>query len=206
MWLLSLFLFANLCFAGVEKHVEDEVYKRFGDLVKVNKVKIIGKVEKVDKIELDMEYGKSRMIAYIYSGDERYQALIDALWKVKVFVAKEDIDKGTPISKELFRVEERFMKSVPSDLRLSSEEFENFVASTRIVKGTMLRRSLLKEIPAVKAGDVVNAVFKSGAIEVVFQTIAIDTGSIGKVIRLKRDDGKVLRGKVISRGKVEVVP
>ena len=38
-------------------------------------------------------------------------------------------------------------------------------------------------------GDVVNAVFKSGAIEVVFQTIAIDTGSIGKVIRLKRDDG-----------------
>ena len=51
-----------------------------------------------------------------------------------------------------------------------------------------------------------NAVFKSGAIEVVFQTIAIDTGSIGKVIRLKRDDGKVLRGKVISRGKVEVVP
>jgi len=26
------------------------------------------------------------------------------------------------------------------------------------------------------------------------------------VIRLKRDDGKVLRGKVISRGKVEVVP
>jgi len=134
------------------------------------------------------------------------KSLGPALWKVKVFVAKEDIDKGTPISKELFRVEERFMKSVPSDLRLSSEEFENFVASTRIVKGTMLRRSLLKEIPAVKAGDVVNAVFKSGAIEVVFQTIAIDTGSIGKVIRLKRDDGKVLRGKVISRGKVEVVP
>ena len=33
MWLLSLFLIANLCFAGVEKLVEDEVYKRFGDLV-----------------------------------------------------------------------------------------------------------------------------------------------------------------------------
>lgn len=205
MWLLSLFLFVNLCFAGVEKFVEDEVYKRFGDLVKVNKVKIIGKVEKVDKIELDMEYGKSRMIAYIYSGDERHQALIDALWKVKVFVAKEDIDKGTPISTELFRVEERFMKSIPSDLRLNPEEFENFVASTRIVKGTMLRRSLLRELPAVRAGEVVEAIFKSGTIEISFQAIAVDTGTVGKVIRIKRDEN-MLRGKVISRGKVEVVP
>ncbi len=205
MWLLSLFLLASLCFGKVEKLVEEEVYKRFGDLVKVNKVKIIGKVEKVDKIELDMEYGKSRMVAYIYSGDEKYQAIIDALWKVRVFVAKEDIEKGTPINPDLFRVEERFMRSVPSDLRLSQEELENFVASTRIVKGTMLRRSLLRELPAVRAGDVVEAIFKSGAIEISFQAIAVDTGTVGKVIRIKRDE-KILRGKVISRGKVEVVP
>ncbi|MFN4319012.1 MAG: flagellar basal body P-ring formation chaperone FlgA [Aquificaceae bacterium] len=206
MWLLSLFLLINLCFAEVEKLVEEEIYKRFGDLIKVNRVRIVGKVEKVDKIELDMEYGKSRTIAYIHSGDERYQAFIDVLWKVKVFVAKEDIEKGAFIKEELFRVEERFMKSVPSDLRLNPEEFENFIASTRIVKGTMLRRSLLKEIPAVKAGEPVEAVFKSGAIEVAFQAIAVDTGSIGKVIRIKRDDGRVLRGKVVSRGRVEVVP
>lgn len=205
MWLLSLFLFICLCFAEVEKLVEEEVYKRFGDLVTVNKVKIIGKVEKVDKVELDMEYGKSRMVAYIYSGKERYQALIDALWKVKVFVAKEDIEKGTPIRPEFFRVEERLMKSLPSDIRLNPEEFESFVASTRIVKGTMLRRSLLKELPAVRVGDVVDVVFKSGIIEVAFQAIAIDTGPVGKVIRIKRD-GKILRGRVVSRGKVEVVP
>ncbi len=205
MWLLSLFLFASLCFGKVEKLVEEEVYKRFGDLVKVNKVKITGKIEKVDKIELDMEYSKSRMVAYIYSGDERHQALIDALWKVKVFVAKEDIEKGTPINPELFRVEERFMKSIPSDLRLNPEEFENFVASTRIVKGTMLRRSLLRELPAVRAGEVVEAIFKSGTIEISFQAIAVDTGTVGKVIRIKRDEN-MLRGKVISRGKVEVVP
>lgn len=205
MWLLSLFLFINLCFAGAEKLVEEEVYKRFGNLVKVNKVKVVGKVEKVDRVELDMEYGKSRMVAYLYYRNERYQAYVDALWRVKVFIAKEDIERGTPIRPELFRVEERLMKSVPSDLRLSPEEFDNFIASTRIVKGTMLRRSLLKEVPAVRAGEVVDAVFKSGAIEVVFQAIAVDTGPVGKVIRVKRDE-KVLRGRVVSRGKVEMVP
>lgn len=69
----------------------------------------------------------------------------------------------------------------------------------------MLRRSLLKEVPAVKSGDVVEVVYKSGSLEVSFQAVAVDSGTIGRVIRIRRED-RMLRGKVVARGRVEVIP
>lgn len=206
MWLLSLlFLFCS-AFASPEELIVSEVYKRFGDRVKVQKVKIFAPKDlEFDRIELDMEYGRSRALAYLYSDKERYQAVLDALWKTEVFIALEDIPKESSIKPEQFKVEERFMKTIPSDLRLSPEDFEKYITSTRITKGSMLRRSLLKEVPAVKAGDVVEVVYKSGSLEVSFQAVAVDSGTIGRVIRIRRED-RMLRGKVVARGRVEVIP
>ncbi len=205
MYILSFILLISLAFADVEEAIKREIYERFGDRVKVNKVKLFTPVESFEKIEVDMEYGKSKAVAYVYFKGERHQAIVDALWRVEVFIALEDIEKGTFIDPALFRREERFMKSVPSDLRISLEELSNYVASTRIPKGTILRRSLLREMPAVKSGDVVDAVYRSGNIEITFQAIAVDGGPVGKLIRIKKD-GKIIRGKVISRAKVEIVP
>ncbi|WPM31401.1 flagellar basal body P-ring formation chaperone FlgA [Hydrogenobacter sp. T-2] len=206
MWLLSLLLLFSFAFSSPEELIESEVYRRFGDSVKVQSVRLFApKNLEVERIELDMEYGRSRAVAYLYSGKERYQAVINALWKVKVFIALEDIPQGSPIHPEQFRTEERFMKTIPSDLRLSPEDFEKYMASTRITKGTMLRRSLLKEVLAVKGGDLVEVVYRSGFLEVSFYAVAVDSGTVGKIIRIRRED-KMLRGRVVSRGKVEALP
>lgn len=206
MWLLSLLLLFSFAFSSPEELIESEVYKRFGNSVKVQSVRLFApKNLEVERVELDMEYGRSRAVAYLYSGRERYQAIVNALWKAKVFIALEDIPKGSPIRPEQFKVEERFMKTIPSDLRLSSEDFENYMASTRITKGTMLRRSLLKEVPVVKSGDLVEVVYRSGSIELSFQAVAVDSGTAGKIIRIRRED-KILRGRVLAKGKVEVLP
>ena len=206
MWLLSLLLLFSFAFSSPEELIESEIYRRFGDSVKVQGIRLFApKNLEIERIELDMEYGKSRAVAYLYSGKERYQAIVNALWKAKVFIALEDIPKGNPIRPEQFRVEERYMKTIPSDLRLSPEDFEKYIASTRIARGTMLRRSLLKEVPAVKSGDLVEAVYKSGSIELSFQAVAVDSGTVGKIIRIRRED-KILRGRVRAKGKVEVLP
>ncbi len=206
MWLLSLLLLFSFAFSSPEELIESEVYKRFGNSVKVQSVRLFApKNLEVERVELDMEYGRSRAVAYLYSGKERYQAVINALWKVKVFIALEDIPQGSPIHPEQLRTEERFMKTIPSDLRLSPEDFEKYIASTRITKGTMLRRSLLKEVPAVRSGDMVDAVYRIGTLEVNFQALAVDSGTAGKIIRIRRED-KILRARVLGRGKVEVLP
>ncbi len=206
MWLLSLLLLFCFALANPEDLVESEVYKRFGDRVKVQGVRLFApKNLEFERVELDMEYGRSRAVAYLYSGKERHQAIVNALWKAMVFIALEDIPQGSSIKPEQFNVEERFMKTIPSDLRLSPEDFEKYIASTRITKGTMLRRSLLKEVPAVKSGDLVDVVYRSGSLELSFHAVAVDSGTVGKIIRIRRED-KMLRGRVISKGKVEVLP
>ncbi len=206
MWLLSLLLLFSFAFSSPEELIESEVYRRFGNSVKVQSVRLFApKNLEVERVELDMEYGRSRAVAYLYSGRERYQAIVNALWKAKVFIALEDIPKGSPIRPEQFKVEERFMKTIPSDLRLSPEDFEKYIASTRITKGTMLRRSLLKEVPAVRSGDMVDVVYRIGTLEVNFQALAVDSGTVGRIIRIRRED-KILRARVLSRGKVEVLP
>ncbi len=204
MYLLSFLLLIGLAFGDVREIIEREIYQRYGDRVKVRSIKIISHPKVVDKIELDMEYGKARAIAYLYSGKEKYQAYVDPLWKVEVFIAIEDIEKGTPLSLELFKIEERYMKTIPSDMRIFPEEINNFTASTRIPKGTLLRRSLMKELPAIKPGDIVEAIYRSGNIELTFKVVAIDAGNIGKLIRVRKDE-KILRGKVVSREKVEIL-
>ena len=205
--LLLLNLYVGFAGQGLEKLIEGEVHKKFGDLAVLRGVKLLGREipNRVDRVEIDAEYGKSRAIAYIYEGDKRYQAVLDIYWTLKVFVAKEDIPKGAPLKPDMFYQEERLVKSVPSDLRISPEELENYTASTRIIKGTILRRSLMEEPPAVKAGDQVEAVFRSGSVEVRFSAVALDTGKVGSTVRIKRD-GKVLRGRVVARGLVEVKP
>ncbi len=211
MFLFRLLLFVSLSvsFAGqnLEKLIQEEFYKKFGDLALLKGVKLIGreKPSRIDRVEIDGEYGKSRVVAYLYEGTNRYQAVLDVYWRLKVFIAKEDIPKGASLKPEMFYQEERFVKSLPSDLKINSDEIESYTASTRIIKGTMLRRSLMEEVPAVKGGDQVEVIFRSGSIEVRFSAVALDTGKVGKTIRIKRE-GKVLRGRVVSKGLVEVKP
>ncbi len=98
MWPLSLLLLFSFVFSSPEELIESEIYRRFGDSVKVQGIGLFApKNLEIERVELDIEYGKSRAVAYLYSGKERYQAILNALWKAKVFIALEDIPKGSPI-------------------------------------------------------------------------------------------------------------
>ena len=168
------FLFAfsfAFCWTKEELNVfvERQVKERFGEDVRVNKAILLnwdGKGEGVPKVELDMEYGKVRAFAYLQFEENRYTAVIDALWRAKLLRAKKDIKKGELLSAELFDVEERWLKSIPKDLLIDPEELKDYRASTDIPKGSILRRSVMKPSPAVNRGDIVKAIFRSGNIQI----------------------------------------
>ncbi|RMH79421.1 MAG: flagella basal body P-ring formation protein FlgA [Acidobacteria bacterium] len=209
MFPLSLILVAlGLCFAhvSVEKAIEEKIYTRFGNGVRVQGVRFLGpkSLKEIQRIELDMEHGKARAVAYVYTGERRFQAVIDALWSYKVYIALRDIPKGSTVDISMFEEEERLAKTVPSDLRLSPEDFKNYVASTFIPKGTVLRKSYLKELPLVSAGEKVEVIYRREYIEIRFDGIAMDSGRMGELVSVKRGD-RILRGRVVSKGLVEVL-
>ncbi|WP_448587325.1 flagellar basal body P-ring formation chaperone FlgA [Thermocrinis sp.] len=213
MWkVLSLLLPISFCFslseAELKAKVEEQIKRKFGDDVRVAKIELLSwdkKGEGEPNIELEMEYGKARAMAHVEFGDRRLTAVVVPLWRARLLSAKYDIQRGSQLYPELFTIEERWLRSIPNDLRISLEEVKNYQASTYIPKGSILRRSVIKPLPAVERSDVVKLVLRSGALEVSTQGVSLDRGEVGKVVRVKTQSGKVLRCRVIERGVVEVV-
>ena len=214
MWIiLSLFLvLSSLCFSWTEDRLKnligDAIKERFGDSVKVERIKILdwkGELEGTPKVELDMEYGRARALAYLDFGQKRLSAILEVYWKAEFLVAKQDIPKGTVLSTELFAEKERWLRSIPNDFRLNKDELKNYQASTHIPKGSILRRSIIKPLPAVKRGDVVKLILRSGNLEIITYGTALDGGEVGKTVRVKTQSGKIMRGKIIDLGIVELL-
>ncbi|WP_333785274.1 flagellar basal body P-ring formation chaperone FlgA [Thermocrinis sp.] len=212
MWIaLSIFLAFSLCFSWTEDRLKsligDAVRERFGDSVRVERIKILdwkGGLEGTPKVELDMEYGRARALAYLDFGQKRLSAILEVYWKAKFLVAKQDIPKGTVLSEELFAEEERWLRSIPNDFRLNKEELEKYQTSTYIPRGSILRRSIIKPLPAVKRGDVVKLILRSGNLEITTYGTALDGGEVGKTVRVKTQAGKTMRGKIVDTGTVEL--
>ena len=84
----------------------------------------------------------------------------------------------TLLSPELFDREERWLRSIPQDLMINPEELRNYQTSTHIPKGSVLRRSIMKPVPAVSRGDIVKLVFRSGSIEIISQGTSLDRAEV----------------------------
>ena len=203
--LILLLILVNLSFAQLEERIKEELRSRFGEDVKLLKIKPLGKIEKVDDITLDVEYGRFRSVAFVDHDGKRTQVILDLLWRLRVYRAKEDIRRGQVLSPSMFEEDYMWVKAIPSDLKISVDELENYVAGTNIPKGTILRRVYLRAVPAVRYGQRVKAVYKYNTTIVIFYATAMDTGHVGKVIRIKSElSDRVLRARVVSREEVEV--
>jgi flagella basal body P-ring formation protein FlgA len=81
---------------------------------------------------------------------------------------------------------------------------KGYESKTFIPKGKILVSRLVRGIPAIHRGDIVEAVVKDGRIELNFLAKALQDGIVGESIRVKRDGYKILKAKVISSGLVEI--
>jgi len=210
--LFSLLFLVSCCFSWSQDELKailtEHIKRKFGQEVKVSRIEFINwddRLEGEPSVELDMNFGRGRALAYLNFQNRRITAVVYALWKAKFLIAKQDIQKGTLLSPELFDREERWLRSIPQDLTINPEELRNYQASTYIPKGSILRRSIMKPVPAVSRGDIVKLVFRSGSIEILSQGTSLDRAEVGGLVRVKTQSGKVLRGRVVERGVVEVL-
>lgn len=205
LWTILLLLL-NLCYASLEEDIKRRIEDTFGkDRVKVLRVKFDRKPEDSKSCDFvfDMEYGKFKSLVYLYCKGEKYTAYVDLLWAYPVFIAKDDIPKGTRLSPEMFVKELRYSKVIPSDLLISEEDINSMLTSTNILKGTVLRRSLTRSVPVVLRDQEVLAIYREGNLLLEFKAKALENGEVGKIIRIRHGE-KILRAKVVGKGKVEV--
>ena len=120
---------------------------------------------------------------------------------VPVLVANQDVSSHTKLDSTMFTVTSiRFTnfydKPVVDVSGLESKVF--------LPKGKILIQRLVRKVPLVHRGDMLQAVAKDDGIELYITVKALSDGSRGEIIRVKRDGYKILKAKVLSSQKVEI--
>ncbi len=190
----------------------EEVSLRFGDKVKVTGVEVFlpKKItySKIIKKELSVREGFPRGSFHLYiqtpKGRKRVSTRLSLLWSCEVIVFAEDLAKGERVYPWAVEEKREYMNRCPRQ-NIDPEEIVNYITLRNVRKGELVKRSYLKREHLVKRGDEVEIVVRSGTIEIAIRGEALDNGFMGDTIRVKRiGGGKVLRGRVISEGKVVV--
>ena len=64
---------------------------------------------------------------------------------------------------------------------------------------------MIEKIPDVKRGTRVNAIFQKGIVNISFTGTARTEGKIGDIIKVKRDDNKIFKAKIINPKQVRII-
>ena len=123
----------------------------------------------------------------------------------KVLVANRSMKKKENISNADFTVK---YKEV-STLRFQPiGEFENlgyYRCKFHITENTILQGSMIEKIPDIQIGDRIEAFFTNNSVAISFDATSRSEGSIGNIIKIKSDDQRIFKAKVLNNSTVKII-
>ncbi len=120
-------------------------------------------------------------------------------------VAPRDIQPRTPITPELFEMQEVATQSFGATHIPGPEELHGVWAKVRIPAGTVFSERRIATIPLVVVGQSLKIVFRIGQIEAIAEGKALEDGRLGENIRvLNLVSGFRLKGRVEREDMVSV--
>ena len=140
--------------------------------------------------------------------------VIDSGWYVKgervkifedVFVAVENVDKWTRLKSSDFQLMEKEVTSIRGNVVESIGEIIGKRADRFIKKGDVLTSEAIEEMPVVFPEDKLDACSIVGNVKVSFFVFAKQEGTIGDVIRVRTNENKIYKAKVIDYKNVLII-
>ena len=142
--------------------------------------------------------------------DEKFYKSIPVWAKVavyeEVYLAKEYITKNSVISEDDFKV------AILNTAKLAGKQFsiESFrgelLLNKSLEKGDALRVDIVKNVPSVIAGKVVDVTVNVGAVSIVVKAIAKRNAVVGETVKVKSlQGGSILNTQVIGKQLVKVI-
>lgn len=145
------------------------------------------------KVEFGNKLGHKRSIFFSYH--------IKA--KIKAFVTTQDISANERVMPKLYR-EEMVDFGEVSRGPATIEDLQNVYTKGYIKKDRILLKNLLKSLPDIMRGDRVVLSDKKEGFFIQSFGEAIDKGSIGEVIRVRLQNGKIVNAKITGKNSVEI--
>ena len=124
----------------------------------------------------------------------------------QVMVARRDLERGAVLGKEDIGTEYRPLRSLPGDATTALESVIAKQLTRPVSAGSVLRASLVAEVPVVSRGTQVSLVAQRGALRITTPGIVREDGGAGEMVSVVNPaSGKVVNGRVIDSKTVEVM-
>jgi len=123
----------------------------------------------------------------------------------KVYVSTKDITKRDPINVSDFEFVEKENTAVRGKIVVSLGEVIGARAARYIRKGEILTTSSLEKMPVVFPGNKVSAASIVGHVQISFNAISRQEGSVGDVIRIRTKDNEIYKAEVIDYKNVLII-
>ncbi len=209
LFLLILLLNSVAISEGIEEVIRSELLKTFGDSVRLESIRLYSdkkfSARDVAHVSIKVRRNVSRGSAELLLKDnKRVSVGLNLLWKHQVVIAMEDIAPGERLMPWKVKLSEVYMKYISPDFSIPMESVANYVALKPIQSGAIVRKSFLRMKPIIQRGDEVRVTYRRGNIEILVRAKALDNGYVGKRIRLRLENGKVIQARVDSSGRVVI--
>lgn len=122
-----------------------------------------------------------------------------------VLVANRDLSKKEYLNKNDFRVAEKEVASLRSAPVNISAHIGDYRSKLRISEKTVLEENMLEKIPDIKIGDRVQAMFINNSVNISFAVTARTEGVVGDIIKIKNDDKKIFKARIINNTSVKII-
>ena len=122
-----------------------------------------------------------------------------------VLVANRNLSKKEFLNKNDFRIAEKEVASLRSAPVNIAVHISDYRSKLRISEKTVLEGNMLEKIPDIKVGDRVEAMFINNSVNISFAVTARSEGVVGDIIKIKRDDKKIFKAKIINNNSVKII-
>ncbi|MBI1931814.1 MAG: flagellar basal body P-ring formation protein FlgA [Ignavibacteriales bacterium] len=203
--LLSVFLLSNnnVIDNYLKDHLKD--FKRYEyEIPKNYTEKIFPDENREFKLEKNYAY---MPVNFILNNGEKKQGIVTLKVKLydDVLVSIRDIKKNEELSISDFQIEEKEITSLRSEPILDFGNIDKYRMRISVSSNTVIETNMIEQIPDIKIGDNLNAVFNKGVVSISFSAVARAEGIIGDIIKIRTDDKKIFKAEIINFNTVKIV-
>ncbi len=127
-------------------------------------------------------------------------------WR-EVPVARRPLSRGEVVGSEDVMMARLNMAAVPKDAALSDDKVVGLAINASLGSGEFFRRDKLLTPMVIEAGARVTMMYRSKNFEATAKGTALEGGSVGQEIKVRNETSKkIIAGKVVEAGLIEVIP
>ncbi len=164
------------------------------------------KIDESRKFKLNRDYGYLPVKIKTPRGKTNNSVLTVRLKLFKnVLVANRTISKSEYLSKSDFKVLEKEVSKLRDDPYTNLNNITGLRAKTVISSEVVLQNNMIEQIPDILPGDRVDAIYSKGIVIVSFPAVSRSRGVVGDIIKIKRDDNRIFKARILNNNKVKIV-